>query len=48
MYLSYGTQNKSFDVMEQTVSCKLAHSNRVLQYDVSHMILRRQVGLMAG
>ena len=31
MYLSYCTQNKSFDTMEQNVSCKLAHSSRVLQ-----------------
>ena len=48
MYLSYGTQNKSFDTMEQTVSCKLARSSRVLQYDVSHMPLKRQGGWMAG
>lgn len=42
MYLSYCTQNKSFDTMEQTVSCKLANSSRVLQYDVCHKLLRRQ------
>lgn len=34
--------------MEQTVSCKLAHSIGVLQYDISHVVFRRQVGLMAG
>lgn len=33
--------------MEQTVSCKLAHSIGVLQYDISHVVFRRQVGLMA-
>lgn len=48
MYLSYCTQNKSFDTMEQTVSCKLVHSSGLLQYDISHMLLGRQGEMTVG
>lgn len=48
VFVTLYTKNKSFDITEQTISYKLAHSNRVLQYQVSHVLLRRDVGLMTG